>query len=114
MTKILISYRRYEVSDPRVEHFLRFARRVPQNGDQRSPTMKRRLFASALAMISISIPLTGARAADRTAASCSSADVQAAVNAATSGDRVLVPAGSCTYTSAVNIPNGKNITIQGA
>ena len=76
--------------------------------------MTRWLFVSALALIGVSMPLTGVGAADPTAASCSSADVQAAVNAATSGDRVLVPAGSCTYTSAVNIPNGKNITIQGA
>jgi hypothetical protein len=76
--------------------------------------MKRFQFAFTLAIVSIAVqPATGG-AVDRTAASCSSADVQAAVNATASRDRVLVPAGSCTYTSAVNIPNGKNITIQGA
>ena len=76
--------------------------------------MKRFLFVFALAMVGVSAPATGAHATDRTAASCSSADVQAAVNVAAAGDRVLVPAGNCTYTSTVNIPNGKNITIQGA
>ena len=75
--------------------------------------MRRLRFACALALLSILI-VTKARAADVHAASCSSGDVQAAVNAAVSRDRVLVPAGSCTYTSAVNVPDGKHITIQGA
>jgi hypothetical protein len=40
--------------------------------------------------------------------------VQAAVNSAASGDTVVVPAGSCSWTSGVNIPNGKHITLRGA
>lgn len=53
------------------------------------------------------------------AASCAQADVQAAVNAASDGDFVLVPAGHCTWTTplaatpAVEV-SGKGITIQGA
>jgi hypothetical protein len=53
------------------------------------------------------------------ATSCSQTDVQAAVDAASDGDFVLVPAGSCTWTTplastpAVEIA-GKGITIQGA
>ena len=76
--------------------------------------MSRLRFACALAILAVLGSSAKAGAADRHAASCSSADVQAAVNAAASRDRVLVPAGTCSYTSAVNVPNGKNITIQGA
>jgi hypothetical protein len=76
--------------------------------------MRRSLFVFALVVLGFLATVTRARAADLNAASCSSADVQGAVNAATSRDRVLVPAGACAYTSAVNIPNGKHITIQGA
>ena len=53
------------------------------------------------------------------ATSCSQEDVQDAVDAASDGDLVLVPAGHCTWTTplaatpAVEI-NGKGITIQGA
>jgi len=46
------------------------------------------------------------------ASSCSLADVQAATNAASTGDIVEVPAGICTWTSKLNITKG--ITIQGA
>lgn len=49
-----------------------------------------------------------------TAVSCSGADVQAAINSATNGDTVFVPSGSCTWTTAVSIPNTKGITLQGA
>lgn len=45
--------------------------------------------------------------------SCSSTDVQNAINAAGSGDTVIVLAGSCTWTSTVRI-SGKSITLQGA
>jgi len=51
-----------------------------------------------------------------TAASCSQKDVQAVVNAASNGDTVLIPSGSCTWTSAVYL-NGascKAMTVQGA
>jgi hypothetical protein len=48
-----------------------------------------------------------------TAASCSTAHVQEAVNSVSNGGTVLVPAGSCAWTSGVYI-SGKNITVKGA
>ncbi|MFN2270197.1 MAG: hypothetical protein ACK2US_05125, partial [Anaerolineae bacterium] len=55
------------------------------------------------------------------AASCSQGDVQSAIDAASDGDLVMVPAGACTWTTppgndevpAVSI-DGKGITLQGA
>lgn len=47
------------------------------------------------------------------AASCSQTHVQTAVNSAVNGDTVLVPAGTCTWNSAVSITN-KTITLTGA
>ena len=52
-------------------------------------------------------------AATINAASCSSTHVQNAINAAADGDRVLVPAGTCTWTSRVTV-SGKGITLAGA
>lgn len=52
-------------------------------------------------------------ARDITAASCAQTAVQTAVNSAVNGDRVLVPACSATWGSAVTV-SGKNITVQGA
>jgi hypothetical protein len=51
------------------------------------------------------------QAATVTAASCASASVQAAVNAAANGDTVVIPNGSCTWTSGVS--TNKQITITG-
>lgn len=48
------------------------------------------------------------------AASCSQGDVQAAIDSASDGDTVNVPAGSCSWTSSVVIPNSKGIEIIGA
>ncbi|MBN1887390.1 MAG: hypothetical protein JW850_05350 [Thermoflexales bacterium] len=53
------------------------------------------------------------------AASCSQTDVQAAVDAASDGDFVLVPAGHCTWTTPVAatpavLISGKGVTIWGA
>jgi hypothetical protein len=48
-----------------------------------------------------------------TATSCSSSSVQTAIDAAQDGDIVKVPAGSCTWSTAVSITN-KTITLQGA
>jgi len=47
------------------------------------------------------------------ATSCLQVDVQNAINVASDGDVVVVPKGSCTWTSTVNIPNLKGITIDG-
>ena len=48
------------------------------------------------------------------AQSAARGDVQSAVNSAVSGDIVLVPAGTATWTEAVTIPSTKKITLQGA
>ena len=45
--------------------------------------------------------LPNAYALDRVASSCSLSDVQAAVNAAADGDRILIPDGSCTWTGGI-------------
>lgn len=47
------------------------------------------------------------------ASSCSRSDVQMAINSANDGDTVEIPAGSCTWTSAVVI-NNKKLTLRGA
>jgi hypothetical protein len=54
------------------------------------------------------------QAADINATSCSQRDVQSVVNTAVNGDRVLVPPGTCTWSSGVAIPPTKGITLQGA
>jgi hypothetical protein len=53
-----------------------------------------------------------ANAATRTATTCSSSDVQAAINASARGDIVTIPNGSCTWASGVTI-SGKGIILQG-
>ena len=52
-------------------------------------------------------------AATTTARSCNAADVQAAVSAASNGDTIVVPSGTCTWTTNVSI-KGKAIKVQGA
>src|SRR5262249_30319157 len=47
-----------------------------------------------------------------TAASCSQTDVQAAINLASTGDTVVMPSGTCTWTTRMNI--NKAITLRGA
>ena len=59
------------------------------------------------------LPMMGiVHAATIKAASCSQAHVQEAINAASAGDTVVVPAGRCTWNSSVNIPTG--VTLRGA
>lgn len=58
------------------------------------------------------LPAAGV-AATVTAASCSRADVGTAVTAASNGDTVTVPPGSCTWTSTLDLGT-KAITLQGA
>jgi hypothetical protein len=48
----------------------------------------------------------------QTAKTCNSNDVQNAINAAAEGDTVVIPAGTCTWSSGVAI-SGKGITVQG-
>ena len=56
---------------------------------------------------------SSAVAGDIPAASCSRADVQAAVNQAADGDTVILPAGVCAWSEAVLWTN-QNITVRGA
>ncbi len=51
-----------------------------------------------------------AHAVDRNAATCSFADVVTAYNAAVDGDRVVIPAGSCTWNSQLTWAKGIEIT----
>jgi hypothetical protein len=53
-------------------------------------------------------------AATRAAADCSSAAIQAAIDASSDGDTVTAPAGSCTWSTDVTIPNTKGIRLHGA
>jgi len=48
------------------------------------------------------------------AESCSQTHVQAAITSANTGDTVIIPTGTSTWTSAVIIPDTKKITLQGA
>ncbi|MEM2979191.1 MAG: dickkopf-related protein [Methanomassiliicoccales archaeon] len=55
------------------------------------------------------------RAATVQANSCSSSDVQTAINAAKNNDIVLVPAGNCTWTSSVIMDvSAKSLQVRGA
>lgn len=56
--------------------------------------------------------VAAANAAVLIAATCSSTDVQTAINNALNGDTVLIPGGTCTWTGGVTI-NGKSIKVQG-
>ena len=56
---------------------------------------------------------TGAEAAIHTAASCNAGDVQAAMNAAAAGDTVVIPAGSCTWSSQVSWNAPANTVLEG-
>lgn len=60
---------------------------------------------------------SNAKAATWTASSCSSTAVQAAINQASAGDTVVIPAGSCTWTTQVSwtVPSksGAVTTLQG-
>ncbi|HYM74936.1 MAG TPA: hypothetical protein VE377_03070 [Candidatus Dormibacteraeota bacterium] len=72
------------------------------------------VFASLASLLWLS---GSSRAANVNAASCSQSNVQSAINAASSGDTVVVPSGSCTYTTATSytasVIINKAITVQG-
>jgi hypothetical protein len=57
------------------------------------------------------LPTSQAHAASLIAANCSSASVQAAISTAIDGDTVVIPTGSCTWTSG--IATNKQIVISG-
>lgn len=73
--------------------------------------MKRMKSVSFLILLSPLFVAT-AQAGTQTAASCSTSDVQAAINSAGDGDTVIIPNGSCSWTSGVSVT--KQITLMGA
>ena len=66
--------------------------------------------------LAVTVGALPASAADVTAASCAYAHVQAAVDAATDGTTVNVPAGQCTWGGTEDLVKviNKNITVRGA
>jgi len=56
--------------------------------------------------------ITDAKGATINALSCSQSDVRSAINSSSSGDRVIVPSGTCTWSSGITI-TGKSIVVQG-
>jgi hypothetical protein len=78
------------------------------------PLMKRVRLQFTFMVLAITILLiSNVSAATVNATSCSQSHVQTAVNSASNGDIVSIPAGSCTWSGSVNWSN-KNITLQGA
>jgi hypothetical protein len=53
-----------------------------------------------------------------TAASCNQSDVNAVINGPThtavNGDRIVIPAGTCTWTSGITVPSAVGLTLTGA
>lgn len=68
--------------------------------------------AACFALIGLCLS-ANAYAATRTAASCSRTDVASAVNSASDGDTIVIPAGTCTWTANLTI-TGKILVLQGA
>lgn len=60
------------------------------------------------------LSVVAARAVDRTAASLSTADVQAAVDSAEAGDVVVLPAGSTNWTAGITWTAPAGVTVRGA
>lgn len=79
--------------------------------------MMRKNLSATLLVLFLCLYSQNSRAADINAASCSQADVNAAIASASAGDRVLVPAGTCTYTTiksmTPSVTINKAITVQG-
>jgi hypothetical protein len=77
--------------------------------------MKRKIaLFMVMALAAIMAAYSAGHAATRTAASCSQQDVQSAIDWASSGDSVLVPAGNCTWNTGISIPSSSKIKMQGA
>jgi hypothetical protein len=72
-----------------------------------------RIILLSLAIMVSSPWVSEVSAATKYASSCSAADVQSAINSASNGDTVVVPAGNATWSSVVKIGT-KAITLQGA
>jgi hypothetical protein len=80
----------------------------------RLPVLRLKKFAVCALILVASVTPRDASAATVTAASCSSADVQTALNRAASGDTVVIPAGTCSWTTGVTWTAPPNVTLQGA
>lgn len=73
--------------------------------------------ASVVTSESTTIPVTsGCTGASPTwkAANPSNAEISACINIASSGDTIIVPAGTANWTGSVRIPNNKKLTLQGS
>jgi hypothetical protein len=83
---------------------------APQNTNKMT---SKNWLALPLVLLSFTLYARDAHAANITAASCSAADVQAAINSASSGDTVQTPSSACsvTWTAQVVIPSTKGITL---
>jgi hypothetical protein len=60
----------------------------------------------------LAVPMRQVAASTITAANCSSSSVQAAINSAVDGDTVVIPNGTCTWTSGISV-SGKGIHVTG-
>src|SRR5262249_18840152 len=83
-------------------------------GPVRSRLLWIQLFCASLIVAGFCSP---AWAADYTASSCSASAIQSLIDnpSVVDGDRIIVPAGTCTWTSPDNITLGfKAVTVQGA
>lgn len=60
------------------------------------------VFVVALLLCLVSTAWTACPSGVCTAASCSTADVQSAITTAVDGDRILIPNGSCTWTTGIS------------
>lgn len=76
-----------------------------------TPAMKRITASTVMALAIAFFCTSNGNAATINAASCMQSDVQSAINSASSGDTVLVPSGSCTWSAQVTL--NKNITLMG-
>jgi len=76
-------------------------------------TRKHWLSFAFLVLFSLVFVTSQAHAGTVTASSCAQSNIQSAINSAASGDTVIVPSGSCTWTTSVSISN-KGITLKGA
>src|SRR5947207_2986348 len=84
----------------------------PSTAQLRAPLMNR-----IAGMVLIALLVTGAvtlNAAVINPASCNASDVQAALNIATAGAIVSIPAGTCHWTSGISWVAPANVMVQGA
>jgi hypothetical protein len=75
--------------------------------------MRVRIAGMFLSALILSAVVDGS-ASSITAKSCNAIDVQAALNAASAGDTVNIPAGTCTWTSKITWTAPADVTVRGA